>query len=205
MQNFFDANRGRLNEVKVEAQGNQVIILAPVRMSLLRLFFLGSDKGSGDIGQHGQGFKAAAMCLMRDYGVDPVAISGHGLVCLRIAKDPMKVSADRTTLGRMSKEFQELPRTHHGHALARSFREMAKVAGNQDSLARRGNLQEGHILGVREFRRKGSGSYRFGNGTNQLQHDIGVLRNDAELRTAQDSVVFIENAVVGAYLKHALD
>ena len=59
MQNFFDANREQLSEVQVIVEGTTVTISAPARFELARLFYLGSEKGDGDIGQYGEGFKAA--------------------------------------------------------------------------------------------------------------------------------------------------
>src|SRR5262249_50052172 len=39
----------------------------------------------GNIGQYGEGFKVAALCLLRDHAVTPVAMSGLDLLYLRIA------------------------------------------------------------------------------------------------------------------------
>src|SRR5207247_66860 len=65
MQNFFDANRDRLDEVRVEVNGSDVRVCAPAAFNLERLFYLGSEKGDDDIGQYGEGFKVAATCLLR--------------------------------------------------------------------------------------------------------------------------------------------
>ncbi len=86
MQNFFDANRDRLAEVRVERDGTDVRISAPAPFNLERLFYLGSEKGEDDIGQYGEGFKVAATCLLRDHAVTPVAASGRDVLCLRIAE-----------------------------------------------------------------------------------------------------------------------
>jgi hypothetical protein len=86
MQNFFDANRDRLGDVRVERDGTDVRISAPAPFNLERLFYLGSEKGEDDIGQYGEGFKVAATCLLRDHGVTPVAASGRDVLCLRIAE-----------------------------------------------------------------------------------------------------------------------
>jgi hypothetical protein len=89
MQNFFDANRDRLEAVKVlqaNLHGRQeVIISAPSPFNLERLFYLGSEKSDDDIGQYGEGFKVAATCLLRDHNIMPVVISGNDVVCLRVA------------------------------------------------------------------------------------------------------------------------
>ena len=87
MQNFFDANRGRLSDVDINVKGSQVTITAPTQFNLMRLFYLGSEKSGNDIGQYGEGFKAAVMCLMRDYRVEPVAISQNKIACMRISED----------------------------------------------------------------------------------------------------------------------
>ena len=87
MQNFFDANRSRLNEVQVTAKQSTVTIAAPESCNLERLFFLGSEKDEDDVGHYGEGFKVAATCLLRDYDVTPVALSGKQVVVLRIADE----------------------------------------------------------------------------------------------------------------------
>lgn len=60
MQNFFDANRERLDQVCVDAVGATVSVTAPASFALERLFYLGSEKGDDDVGQYGEGFKVAA-------------------------------------------------------------------------------------------------------------------------------------------------
>ena len=90
MQNFFDANRERLSQVRVLVEGTKVTISAPGKFELARLFYLGSEKGDGDIGQYGEGFKAAAVCLLRDHGIEPIAVSGDQVVYLRV--DSEKIS-----------------------------------------------------------------------------------------------------------------
>lgn len=85
MQNFFDANRDCLDKVIVNNYGSEVIITAPTPFNLERLFYLGSEKGEDDVGQYGEGFKAAATCLLRDYDVTPIALSGRDVAVLRVA------------------------------------------------------------------------------------------------------------------------
>ena len=53
MQNFFDANRDQLSEVKTEVNGKQVTISGPTAFNLMRLFYLGSEKEQDDVGQYG--------------------------------------------------------------------------------------------------------------------------------------------------------
>lgn len=85
MQNFFDANRNRLCDVTVRLNGKDVSISAPATFNLERLFYLGSEKGSDDIGHYGEGFKVAATCLLRDHSVDVVAASNRDVLRIRIA------------------------------------------------------------------------------------------------------------------------
>ena len=85
MQNFFDANRGRVSEIRVDASASDVVISAPTPFNLERLFYLGSEKDECDVGQYGEGFKVAATCLLRDHGVTPIAQCGTDLLLLRIA------------------------------------------------------------------------------------------------------------------------
>lgn len=90
LQNFFDANRDRLTEVSVKADGKDVSVTAPVPFNLERLFYLGSEKGTDDIGQYGEGFKVAATCLLRDHSVDIIAASGNQFLRLRIAEHAVR-------------------------------------------------------------------------------------------------------------------
>jgi hypothetical protein len=85
LQNFYDANRENLAAVAAVLDERDVRIVAPAGFDVERLFYLGSEKTSDDVGQHGEGFKAAATCLLRDYGVTPVGISGTVLVHVRLA------------------------------------------------------------------------------------------------------------------------
>ncbi|MCW3051187.1 MAG: hypothetical protein JWN14_357, partial [Chthonomonadales bacterium] len=89
MQNFYDANRDRIGEIRVTADGQDVTISAPTEYNLQRLFYLGSEKGEEDVGHYGEGFKVAATCLLRDHRVTPVALSGSQALCLRIADEPV--------------------------------------------------------------------------------------------------------------------
>ena len=87
MQNFFDANRGQLDEVKVGVDGSDVTISAPALYDLEHLFYFHSTKGEDDIGQYGEGFKAAATCLLRDHHIEPIAVSKDRALHIRISDD----------------------------------------------------------------------------------------------------------------------
>ena len=87
MQNFYDANRDSINKIKVNVLDGDVIVSAPEKFNLSRLFYLGSEKGDESVGQYGEGFKAAAVCLLRDHNVTPVVISGSHVVVLKISQD----------------------------------------------------------------------------------------------------------------------
>ena len=89
LQNFYDANRDQIESIRVLVDGLLATISAPTGYNLERLFYLGSEKQAGDIGQYGEGFKAAATCLLRDYRVTPVARSDNQIVVLRIAETPV--------------------------------------------------------------------------------------------------------------------
>jgi hypothetical protein len=89
LQNFYDANNDELEKVTVTTLHSDVRITAPAEFKLERLFYLGSEKTSDDIGQYGEGFKAAAVCLVRDHGVTPIAISGANMVVVRLSPTPV--------------------------------------------------------------------------------------------------------------------
>jgi hypothetical protein len=87
MQNFFDANRKQLDKIVVTAQRNHVSVAAPASFDLHHLFFLGSEKGDDDVGQYGEGFKAAAVCILRRQGTLLLAASGKIGVIIRLADE----------------------------------------------------------------------------------------------------------------------
>jgi hypothetical protein len=90
LQNFFDANRDRLPEVKVTVESSTVTVFGPAPMELERLFYLGSEKGDDDIGKYGEGFKVAAVCLLRDHDIHPIVVSRDDVLCIRM--DPEQVA-----------------------------------------------------------------------------------------------------------------
>jgi len=88
LQNFYDANRGELGRVTIDAGGEVVRVAGPAAHDLEQLFYLGSEKDpAANVGQYGEGFKAAAMCLVRDFGIHPVARSGDRAVCIRLSAE----------------------------------------------------------------------------------------------------------------------
>jgi len=84
LQNFRDASQDNIGAIRVETIGNTIVISGPVEFDLQHLFFVGSEKGKDDIGQYGEGFKVAAVCLMRDFNVYPIVVSGASAVRLRL-------------------------------------------------------------------------------------------------------------------------
>ncbi|MCZ7636807.1 MAG: hypothetical protein M5U12_12660 [Verrucomicrobia bacterium] len=87
LQNFYDANREHLAEVKVAVQGHTVTVSAPAPMELERLFYLGSEKGDEDIGKYGEGFKVAAVCLLRDHNIEPIVTSQDQVLYIRMDRE----------------------------------------------------------------------------------------------------------------------
>jgi hypothetical protein len=87
MQNFFDANKKSISKIKVKVEGNNVTVSAPACFNILELFYIGSYKNDEDVGQYGEGFKAAAMCLLRDFDINPIAISGNQILYIRISEN----------------------------------------------------------------------------------------------------------------------
>jgi len=66
LQNFYDANR--IEDINIEIKQRTVTVSAPSEFDYKSLIYLGSDKGSADIGQYGEGFKAATVNAMRNHG-----------------------------------------------------------------------------------------------------------------------------------------
>lgn len=68
LQNFYDANP--IEDIKIMIKDRGVIISAPAEFDFKSLIYLGSDKSTSDIGQYGEGFKAATLNVMRNYGCE---------------------------------------------------------------------------------------------------------------------------------------
>jgi hypothetical protein len=113
MQNFYDANRGSLSEVKVKVQGNGVTISGPTAFNLERLFYLGSEKGEDEVGEYGEGFKVAILNLLRDHQVEVVAVSGDRCVHIRLSEETVA----ETELRPMVYDFYHLPKLFAGSVL----------------------------------------------------------------------------------------
>jgi hypothetical protein len=111
MQNFFDANRDQLDQVRVDVTGADVSVTAPASFSLERLFYLGSEKGEEDVGQYGEGFKVAATCLLRDHAVTPIVASGQDVVLLRLAGQTVGETALRPVEYDFYRSDREIPGT----------------------------------------------------------------------------------------------
>ena len=66
LQNFYDANP--INDITIKIAQRTVTVSAPSEFDYKSLIYLGSDKGNSDIGQYGEGFKAATVNAMRNHG-----------------------------------------------------------------------------------------------------------------------------------------
>lgn len=88
MQNFYDANRDDLEKVVVRREkGNVVVVEAPAVFELDRLLYLGSEKDKDEnVGQYGEGFKAAVLALIRDHKIEPVVVSGDHATRIRASE-----------------------------------------------------------------------------------------------------------------------
>ena len=113
MQNFFDANRGSLREVKVKVDGSDVTISAPSPFNLERLYYLGSEKGEDDVGQYGEGAKAAIINLLRDHNVEPIAVSGDRCVHAHLSDELV----GDTGLRPVKYDYYRLPEAYAGTLL----------------------------------------------------------------------------------------
>lgn len=108
MQNFFDANQGNIEAIRTRLEGSCVVVSAPAEFSLEKLFYLGSEKGQEDVGQYGEGFKAAAICLLRRYPqARIVASSGDSAIRLRLGVNV----ADNTEMQPLVYDSYDCP--HH--------------------------------------------------------------------------------------------
>jgi hypothetical protein len=110
LQNFYDANEDQLNKVKVSKHQNDVRIAEPAQFKLERLFYLGSEKTSDHLGEYGEGFKTATVCLLRDHGVTPIGISGASMVHVRLSPK----AVDETRLQPLLYDFYNISPAFEG-------------------------------------------------------------------------------------------
>jgi hypothetical protein len=86
IQNFYDANKANVSDIKIQSENGRVTISAPVEFDLNELYFIGSKKGADDVGQYGEGFKVATACLLKKFGISPIAQSGNNLLRIRLGE-----------------------------------------------------------------------------------------------------------------------
>ncbi len=113
MQNFFDDNRQQISKVRVETNKDGIRVTSPNSFNLERLYFLGSEKGANDVGKYGEGFKAAATCVLRQHGTVMAAASDSQVVRIRIDDEPVK----GTKLYPLVYDFFSSPTSYPGNVL----------------------------------------------------------------------------------------
>ena len=74
LQNFRDANKENINGIEVSVKKDLVSVKGTGLFNLRRLFYVGSEKGEGDIGQYGEGFKAAMVSMLKKGVNYPISI-----------------------------------------------------------------------------------------------------------------------------------
>lgn len=109
MQNFFDANKTNTKAIHVRNNGGDVTISAPAEFDLGRLYYLGSEKGEDDVGEYGEGFKAAAVCFLRETQRVVLAVSGKQALAIYASREPV---AGSTTLYPLIYAYFECEPTH---------------------------------------------------------------------------------------------
>ena len=87
LQNFRDANKEDINSIKVNVKKDDVTVHGEALFNLRRLFYVGSEKGEGDIGQYGEGFKAAMVSMIKKGVTHPISISGDKAVVIRVGDE----------------------------------------------------------------------------------------------------------------------
>ena len=108
LQNFRDANKDDINGIEVNIKNDLVCIKGKGLFNLRRLFYVGSEKGEGDIGQYGEGFKAAMVSMLKKGVNFPVSISGDEAVVIRVGDE-----IDETNLCPLVYDFFKVNR-HEG-------------------------------------------------------------------------------------------
>ena len=87
LQNFHDANKENINSIEVTVKKDLVCVKGKSLFNLQRLFYVGSEKGEDDIGQYGEGFKAAIVSLIKKGVSLPISISGEEAVVIRVGEE----------------------------------------------------------------------------------------------------------------------
>ena len=87
LQNFRDANKEDINGIEVDVKKDLVCVKGNGLFNLRRLFYVGSEKGEGDIGQYGEGFKAAMVSMLKKGVNYPISISGDKAVVIRVGDE----------------------------------------------------------------------------------------------------------------------
>ena len=87
LQNFRDANKENINGIEVTTKKDFVSVKGKGFFNLKRLFYVGSEKGEGDIGQYGEGFKAAMVSMIKKGVSMPISISGNEAVVIRVGDE----------------------------------------------------------------------------------------------------------------------
>ncbi len=90
----------------VRRHQKSIAVTAPAGCSLERLFYFGSEKGEDDIGQFGEGFKVAAVCLLHDHQLSPLVASGEQVMSLRIGQSAV---GESRSMFPVEYDFTELP------------------------------------------------------------------------------------------------
>ena len=90
MQNFFDADRHQVSKMEAELDRGDIRVSSPTAFNLERLYYLGSEKGADDVGKYGEGFEAAARCVLREHGTIIAAASDPQVLRIRIDDQPVK-------------------------------------------------------------------------------------------------------------------
>lgn len=118
-QNFFDGakvNQIDINDIKdIELDQTCGYYLDGVTFDMRRLFYLGSEKsGLETVGQVGEGFKLAAVTLLRQFRVRVIAASGNLALEIRLAA---KQIDDTLKMVPMEYDFYELENSINGNYL----------------------------------------------------------------------------------------
>lgn len=87
LQNFHDANKENINSIEVTVKKDLVCVKGKSLFNLQRLFYVGSEKGEDDIGQYGEGFKAAIVSLIKRGVSLPISVSGDEAVVIRVGEE----------------------------------------------------------------------------------------------------------------------